>query len=110
MIELAIVALAAVASLREESAVTPVLGLIAGQVEVPTGLEPGKVVELAARAEPVALLKRHAAERVDYQYPGEVYPILYLIQITAERTTVQSVIWITSAYQEHNTAGRVKQT
>ena len=70
MIELAIVALAAVASLREESAVTPVLGLIAGQVKVPAGLEPSVVVEMAAQAVPVALLERHVAERVDYQYPG----------------------------------------
>ena len=77
VIELAIVALVAVTVLQEEPTVPPVLGMITRQVKIPASLEPDKVVESAARAVPVALLERHVAERVVYQYTGGVcYTIL----------------------------------
>ena len=73
VVEHAVIALVAVAVFFEEAGIAPVLGLVAGAVQVPTRLEFCEVVKIALRTIPVALLKRHVVEGMGGQYSGPTY-------------------------------------
>ena len=77
VVELAVVALVAVAVSFEELAVAPVLGLLA--VDPEANLVTGKVVKIALCANPVALLERHDEKEMIGQYWDGTQPISPLL-------------------------------